>query len=109
MNNQPPCIEWADKIGLRHEDLSPQEQASLNEHIQTCEFCRNALHDYNFLAERIHALPPPTVKPLPRLSLQLDKQEYPPEVIEKSPIGHHTTSRHQLPERILITLMACAI
>jgi Tol biopolymer transport system component len=110
MKNQPPCIEWADKIGLRHEDLSSQERLSLHEHLQTCEFCRNAQQDYNFLTERIHALPPPLVKPLPRLSLQLDEQVYTDGMMDQA-VDHHAVIKHRPYKSLLpaVALLACAV
>ena len=95
MKNKPPCIEWADKIGLRCEDLSPQEHTSLNEHLQTCEFCRDARRDYDFLTARVRALPPPIVKPLPRLSLPLYEMD------ENQMVDRHSFIRHQPYKRIL--------
>jgi WD40 repeat protein len=101
MKNQPPCLEWADKIGLRHEDLSRQEQTSLHEHLQTCQSCRNAQQDYNFLTERIHALPPPIVKPLPRLSLQLDEMVDTDRMTMDQAMDRHVVSRRRPYEGIL--------
>lgn len=69
MRNQPPCVKWADKLGLNLEDLSQADSAALNTHLKTCSACRTALTDYHFLTNSITALPPPAVKPLPRLSL----------------------------------------
>src|SRR5712692_6271271 len=69
MRNQPPCIAWAEKLALRQEDLSPADRANLDAHIKTCPACEAAQEDYYFLDTRLRALPPSTLKPLPRLSL----------------------------------------
>ncbi|GAC1566546.1 MAG: hypothetical protein NVS3B14_09760 [Ktedonobacteraceae bacterium] len=68
MNNRPPCIAWAEKLALRYEDLSPADRIALDEHMKTCPACKAAQADYYFLDARLRALPPPALKPLPRLS-----------------------------------------
>lgn len=68
MYNRPPCLEWRERLALRHEDLSPADQQALDRHIQTCEVCSAALADYLFFEARLDALPPPAIRPLPRLS-----------------------------------------
>lgn len=68
MKTRPPCLEWREKLALRHEDLSPAEQKALDAHVQSCEVCAAALADYHFFEARLDALPPPAIKPLPRLS-----------------------------------------
>ncbi|HLI69413.1 MAG TPA: hypothetical protein VKV19_06600 [Ktedonobacteraceae bacterium] len=65
---RPPCLEWREKLALRHEDLSPEDQRALDAHVATCETCASALADYHFFEARLDALPPPAIKPLPRLS-----------------------------------------
>ena len=78
MGSQPPCITWAEKLALRREDLSPADSTALDAHIQTCPACQAVQTDYFFLDTRLRALPPPALKPLPRLSLQTfiqDKEE----------------------------------
>src|SRR2546426_12153365 len=78
MRSQPPCATWAEKLALRREDLSPVDRADLDAHIQTCPACEAVQEDYDFLDSRLRALPPPALKPLPRLSLQTfdqDKEE----------------------------------
>src|SRR6266700_1073426 len=67
-SNPPPCVAWAEKLALRQEDLSPADQATLAAHVQTCPACQAAQADYHFLDARLRALPPPALKPLPRLS-----------------------------------------
>ncbi len=69
MPTQPPCIAWAEKLALRYEDLAPDEQAALDAHLSTCAACRAARSDYHFLDARLRALPPPVIKPFPRLFL----------------------------------------
>lgn len=68
MKNRPPCLDWREKLALRHEDLSPAEQQALDMHVSTCDACSTALADYDFFEARLDALPPPAIKPLPRLS-----------------------------------------
>src|SRR5260370_37340005 len=78
MRSQPPCTNWAEKLALRGEDLSPADRVALDAHIQTCPTCEAVQADYDFLDASLRALPPPTMKPLPRLSLQTfiqDKEE----------------------------------
>jgi WD40 repeat protein len=65
---RPPCLEWREKLALRHEDLSPGDQQALDAHLRTCDACAEALADYHFFEARLDALPPPAIKPLPRLS-----------------------------------------
>jgi WD40 repeat protein len=69
MRNAPPCVAWAEKLALRYEDLSPTDQADLDAHLTTCSVCQAAQSDYHFLDARLRALPPPGIKPFPRLSL----------------------------------------
>jgi len=68
MKNRPPCLEWREKLALRHEDLSSADQLALDVHVQSCGTCSAALADYDFFEARLDALPPPTIKTLPRLS-----------------------------------------
>ena len=78
MSSQTPCTTWAEKLALRGEDLVPADRAALDAHIQTCPACEAVQEDYNFLDSRLRALPPPALKPLPRLPLQTfiqDKDE----------------------------------
>lgn len=65
---RPPCLDWREKLALRHEDLSPADQQALDAHVRTCDTCTKALADYHFFEARLDALPPPAIKPLPRLS-----------------------------------------
>src|SRR5579883_8077 len=74
MKSRPPCLEWREKLALRHEDLSPSEQQALDAHVKTCDACASALADYHFFEARLDALPPPSIKPLPRLSPQFFEQ-----------------------------------
>ena len=69
MKNQPPCIAWSEKLALRREDLSSTDRNALDAHIQSCPACEVAREDYLFFDTRLRALPPSTLKPLPRLSL----------------------------------------
>jgi len=75
MRSQPPCTTWAEKLALRGEDLSPADRAALDAHIQNCPACEAVQADYDFLDARLRALPPPALKPLPRLSLQTFVQD----------------------------------
>src|SRR5215471_11449232 len=75
MRSQPPCSAWAEKIALRREDLSPVERAALDAHIQTCPACKVTQADYDFLDSRLRQLPPPTLRPLPRLSVEAFMQD----------------------------------
>jgi WD40 repeat protein len=72
MMTQPPCIAWAEKLALRREDLSPNDCIALDDHVATCLACRQALADYHFLSAALKTLPPPVVRPLPRLILSDD-------------------------------------
>ncbi len=65
---RPPCLDWREKLALRHEDLTPADQQALDAHVRTCDTCASALADYHFFEARLDALPPPAIKPLPRLS-----------------------------------------
>jgi len=67
MGNQPPCTVWAEKLALRHEDLSPADRAALEAHVRTCPACEATQADYRFLDARLVALPLPSMQPLPRL------------------------------------------
>ena len=75
MRKEPPCIEWTDKLALRQQDLSPAEQTALDAHLRVCSACRTAQAEYHFLDARLRAVPPPTMKPLPRLLRQRDEQD----------------------------------
>ncbi len=68
MTTHPPCLAWRDRLALRREDLSLADQQALDAHLSTCQVCAAALADYHFFEARLDALPPPTIKPLPRLS-----------------------------------------
>src|SRR5260370_35524686 len=75
MKNQPPCVTWAEKLALRREDLALADREAFDAHVQTCPACEAAQADYHFLDSRLRALPPPALKPLPRLSLQNLRQD----------------------------------
>src|SRR5258708_5489747 len=75
MRNQPPCVTWAEKLALRGEDLAPADREAVDEDVQTCPACEAAQADYLFLDSRVRALPPPALKPLPRLSLHNLRQD----------------------------------
>ncbi len=70
MRSQPPCPNWAEKLALRREELSSADRAALDAHIRTCPACEAVQKDYDFLDTHLRALPPPALKPLPRLPLQ---------------------------------------
>ncbi|HEY7357555.1 MAG TPA: zf-HC2 domain-containing protein, partial [Ktedonobacterales bacterium] len=84
MSNRPPCVAWAEKLALRYEDLSPADQADLDAHIATCSACQAAQADYHFLDARLRALPPPAIKPFPRLSF--------PSPVKQEGSARHTPS-----------------
>lgn len=63
MRYGPPCIDWAEKLALRSDELSPSERAALNKHIMTCRACAAAAADYAVLKARIRSLTPPAVRP----------------------------------------------
>jgi WD40 repeat protein len=75
MSSHPPCTAWAEKLALRREDLSLSEREALDTHLAHCATCQQAQADYHFLDAVLRALPPPSVKPLPRLSLLLEMQD----------------------------------
>ena len=88
MSNQPPCVAWAEKLALRHEDLSPGDRDALEAHVRTCPACEATQADYRLLDARLRALPPPSMQPLPRLfssfAAREDRAEQRIEVEEKS-------------------------
>src|SRR5579863_10079191 len=75
MINQPPCVAWAEKLALRHEDLSPSDRDALEAHVRTCAACETTQADYRLLDARLRALPPPSMQPLPRLFSSLTARE----------------------------------
>src|SRR5579884_2122097 len=75
MGNQPPCTAWAEKLALRHEDLSPADRAALESHVKTCPACEAAQADYHYLDARLQALPLPVMQPLPRLTPQFTARD----------------------------------
>jgi WD40 repeat protein len=83
-SRRPPCLEWREKLALRHEDLSPADQQALDAHVRTCEICASALADYHFFEARLDALPPPAIKPLPRLSPHFFEQSGKPGTKERA-------------------------
>ncbi len=72
---EPACGEWAEKLALRQQDLSPTDWAALEAHLRICSACRTVQAEYRFLEARLRALPPPTMKPFPRLRWQWDEQD----------------------------------
>ena len=85
MKTRPPCLEWRERLALRHEDLSPADQQALDAHVQTCQACATALTDYHFFEARLDALPPPAIKPLPRLSPHFFEQSGKPGPKQRDP------------------------
>ena len=75
MSSLPPCIAWAEKLALRREDLSQSEREALDAHVADCIACQQAQAHYHYLDAALRALPQPTVKPFPRLSLLLGAQD----------------------------------
>src|SRR4051794_11747318 len=70
-----PCNEWAEKLVLKPEDLSPEDREALQKHVRECDTCLATQSDYETLLIRLQALPSPTVKPLPRFSPFLFESE----------------------------------
>jgi hypothetical protein len=58
-----PCAEWASRLALRPDDLSPSEQAARQAHLGECAACAATFADYQDLIARIRALPPPEARP----------------------------------------------
>src|ERR1700747_3303289 len=75
MSNQPPCVAWAEKLGLRHADLSQADRDALEAHVRPCAVCETTQADYRLLDARLRALPPPSMQPLPRLFSALTARE----------------------------------
>src|SRR5260221_666019 len=75
MRSQPPCKIGAENLALRREDLAPADREAVDAHVQTCPACEAAQADYICTDHRLRALPPPGLKPLPRLSLQNLRQD----------------------------------
>jgi BACON domain-containing protein len=71
MNDLSPCIDWAEKLALKPEDLAPSEYAALNAHLATCSACVAVSTDYHILTDRMRARPVPAVRPLPQLLPEL--------------------------------------
>jgi hypothetical protein len=71
MNNLSPCIDWAEKLALKQEDLAPTECAALNAHLATCAACVAVSADYRLLIAHMRARPVPAVHPLPHLLPEL--------------------------------------
>jgi len=65
MNNLSPCIDWAEKLALKPEDLQPSERAALNAHLAICTACVAVSADYRLLIARMRARSVPAVHPLP--------------------------------------------
>jgi RNA polymerase sigma-70 factor, ECF subfamily len=55
--------------------ISPADCESLDRHVKSCSACAAAQADYSYLDARLRALPPPAVRPLPRLSFQIQQLE----------------------------------
>ncbi len=71
MNDLSPCVDWAEKLALKPEDLAPTERAALNAHLATCSVCGAVSADYRLLIARMRARPIPAVRPLPHLLPEL--------------------------------------
>ncbi len=71
MNDLSPCVDWAEKLALKPEDLAPTERAALNAHLATCSACGAVSADYRLLITRMPARPVPAVRPLPHLLPEL--------------------------------------
>lgn len=68
-----PCVEWAETLALRPQDLSLLERAALETHLTTCLACRTVLAEYHCLDVQLRTLPRPATKPFPSLALPKDK------------------------------------
>lgn len=67
-----PCHTWAEKLAAVHpDDLTGEERAALEQHVQSCDACAAALAEYRHMDAAILALPP--VEPLPALPLALQQ------------------------------------
>ena len=75
MHTDPPCSEWAEKLALRNDDLSPSDRSALKRHLMTCPACASASADYAFLANHLRSLSAPVMKPFPRLSQEFVDRE----------------------------------
>jgi len=71
VNDLSPCIDWAEKLALKPEDLAPTERAALNAHLTSCDACGAVSADYRLLIARMRARPVPAVRPLPHLLPEL--------------------------------------
>ncbi len=71
MNDLSPCVDWAEKLALKPEDLAPTERAALNAHLTICDACGAVSADYRLLIARMRARPVPAVGPLPHLLPEL--------------------------------------
>jgi hypothetical protein len=69
MDHYDPCPAWAEHLAMCQEDLSYPDRAALAAHLQQCSACTAVYDDYQFLDAQLRALPPPMIKPLPRLLL----------------------------------------
>ncbi len=69
MKHYFPCAAWSELLAQRSEDLSPADRAALATHVRQCSACAAVQADYQFLDAQLRALPPPMIKPLPRLFL----------------------------------------
>lgn len=76
MNIPSPCTDWAEKLALKSEDLTPSERVALTAHLRTCSACITVAADYQFLVAHMCARPRPTVR---RQSLLLPELLYPQE------------------------------
>lgn len=102
---RPPCLEWRERLALRHEDLSPADQQALDAHVATCETCAAALADYHFFEARLDALPPPAIKPLPRLSPHFFEQTEKPSVQQARSGARRLTREQPAPRQSKITFV----
>jgi RNA polymerase sigma factor (sigma-70 family) len=65
MKRREPCIEWAELLALRPEDLSPTDRASLAAHLAVCLACAAVNNHYRRIQASLEALPAPAIEPLP--------------------------------------------
>src|SRR5437764_940653 len=71
MRHPVPCPQWAEKLFLRREDLSPSDCVALDAHLACCLRCTEAFAEHNKLVAQLRDLPPAKIA---RLLLEEDAQ-----------------------------------
>lgn len=70
MNNLLPCVDWAEQLAQKPEDLSPTKRQALQAHLATCPACAQTSNDYHMLITRLRALPRPACPQQPQFVLE---------------------------------------